>query len=165
MLSRGAIFYSTNQYFSSAQIELTNNLNARGKATSQKIISRMVGLGTVPPFLPVNDTSRGLIYGAQTLLGYALMIAAMSVVLSYEAYGRLMYVLGRSMQGFCYRLLLDWALGKCFTADILVGAMNTEILAIYDSLLVWLISGYQCRRFQWERPGLTGTKSFSFVCT
>lgn len=95
-----------------------------------------------PPFLAANDISRGLIYGAQTLLGYAFMLATMSVILyDYEGYEHLSNVrLGRSMQDFYYQLLLDWALEKFFTVDIRIGAMDTEMLAIHESLLVKLIS-------------------------
>lgn len=44
------------------------------------------------------------------------------------------------MPDSCYRSLLDWASGKCFTVDTLIGAMNAEIFAMNSFLFVRFIS-------------------------
>lgn len=39
---------------------------------------------TIPPFIPAHDIARGLLHGAQALVSFAFMLAAMSVAITVD---------------------------------------------------------------------------------
>lgn len=67
--------------FPSAQIELANKLNAGRKGSTGQTPTGVLTMRNIPPFIPAHDIARGLLHGAQSLLNFAFMLAAMSVVI------------------------------------------------------------------------------------
>lgn len=60
----------------SAQIALANKLNAQGKHNNLTLLGVLM-FRTIPPFIPSHDVARGFFQGAQSLLSFSFMLAAM----------------------------------------------------------------------------------------
>lgn len=65
-----------------AQFALSNELNrgSKSEARSHSHLSLpgILTMRMIPPFVPANDIIRGVLHGAQSLLNYAFMLAAMT---------------------------------------------------------------------------------------
>ena len=51
-------------------------------ADANSSVQSVVAMRSIPPFIPTHDISRGVVYGIEALLRYALMLAVMYVRVS-----------------------------------------------------------------------------------
>jgi len=90
---------------------------------------------TIPPFIFSHDVPRGVLYAAQMLISYLLMLAIMSVFqtrLSKVQYFSFVHHEGHSKPLISYRSFLVWVLGRRFLVglELWTEAINASALNI-----------------------------------
>ncbi|KAL9710809.1 hypothetical protein Ac2012v2_006347, partial [Leucoagaricus gongylophorus] len=68
-------------YWKKRHIALANKLNAQGKHNNLTLLGVLM-FRTIPPFIPSHDVARGFFQGAQSLLSFSFMLAAMTLNVS-----------------------------------------------------------------------------------